>query len=193
MHGYSEIHFSNAHYDSGNSAVIARKPAIVKAGGTSLKNRKKKAATNVQPEASADANPWANLGTSETGQINEDSLMQDESNLEAITSKFAADSDRIMPGKPCDNCNCGAKEIYEGTVTKDQLETGQVESSCGSCYLGDAFRCAGCPFRGKPAFEPGDKVKLQEPDASSSINDNRNQAAQITTAQTGSTKVVLEL
>ena len=190
MLGFGSIQFSNPDFDAGNMAVVARKPAF-KAGGTSLKRKPKAEA------ATEDANPWANLDNAgaAAGQINEDSLMKDEAAVNAITSKFAADSDRIMPGKPCENCTCGKKELYEGSITKEQLETGQVESSCGSCYLGDAFRCAGCPFRGKPAFEPGEKVTLTEADIASNAQDGaRTQAAdQFKTAATGSTKVVLEL
>jgi len=69
--------------------------------------------------------------------------------------------------KACANCSCGLKEKLEGgKVTlvgeiKD-LENGNKESSCGRCYLGDAFRCASCPYRGLAAFEKGDKVKLAE-------------------------------
>lgn len=73
----------------------------------------------------------------------------------------------MQGAKPCANCSCGLKERVEGNSSvlidpnqQKDLENGNVESACGKCYLGDAFRCASCPFKGLPAFEKGDKVKL---------------------------------
>jgi hypothetical protein len=137
-------------FRSASSRFVMQKPAF-KTGGTLLKKKQEQT-----------ANPWAELANAQPGTINEDELMKDvETKLVEVTEKFCGVGDGIKPGKPCDNCTCGLKEIYEASLNGGSAEGVQVESNCGKCYLGDAFRCAGCPFRGQPAFEPGDKVKLQ--------------------------------
>lgn len=40
------------------------------------------------------------------------------------TVAFANECDRIMPGKPCENCSCGKKELYEAAGGIAALENG---------------------------------------------------------------------
>jgi len=90
--------------------------------------------------------------------INEDELLED---VPAPQGK--GKSDCSTQPKACANCSCGRKELEDkvgAAEAKKQLEAGKTRSSCGSCYLGDAFRCETCPYRGLPAFKPGAKVSL---------------------------------
>eukprot|EP00956_Cyclotella_meneghiniana_P021863 scaffold40491_cov65-Cyclotella_meneghiniana.AAC.3 len=57
--------------------------------------------------------------------------------------------------KPCDNCTCGRADRVAGEIQEEKKE--QLTSSCGNCAKGDAFRCAGCPYLGKPAFKEGEE------------------------------------
>ena len=72
--------------------------------------------------------------------------------------KFSKKSDCVTKPKPCKGCNCGRAATENGSNDNVPMQT----SSCGRCYLGDAFRCAGCPYKGKPAFEPGDKIDFND-------------------------------
>jgi len=60
--------------------------------------------------------------------------------------------------KACDDCTCGRAEKEAGaSPKKSSRQKVAPKSNCGSCSMGDAFRCAGCPFLGLPAFKPGEE------------------------------------
>lgn len=79
--------------------------------------------------------------------------------------------------KACKDCTCGLRELElqeeekrkqkEQNVVSLNLDDeidftvpGKTGGSCGSCALGDAFRCDGCPYLGLPPFKPGEIINI---------------------------------
>lgn len=96
--------------------------------------------------------------------IDEDELLLNPvSGLNMPQEKAAGTKDDCDGRKPCDNCTCGRAEREALNVSEDlkkeEKKTKVIKdfkSSCGNCAKGDAFRCAGCPYLGMPAFKEGE-------------------------------------
>lgn len=129
----------------------------VKDNGTNISSTKKAWKTTENKK-----NPWKLMKTTEDDieLIDEDELIDPDNTYQ----KFSKKDDCITKPKPCKNCNCGrAAKDNDSTMSAKGLN--EFKSNCGKCYLGDAFRCSGCPYRGKPAFEPGMEPNIDLGDA----------------------------
>ncbi|XP_055377369.1 anamorsin homolog [Condylostylus longicornis] len=94
--------------------------------------------------------------------IDPDSLL-DEEDLKKPNPESLKVCGTTGKRKACKNCVCGLAEELDAEARQKAAENTQnAKSSCGSCYLGDAFRCSSCPYLGMPAFKPGEQVKLSD-------------------------------
>nr|CAG4635114.1 EOG090X0FGQ [Alona affinis] len=94
--------------------------------------------------------------------VNEDDLL-DEDDLIKPTAESLKVCGTTGKRKACKDCSCGlAEELNAEKGIEKPSAPKSATSSCGSCYLGDAFRCASCPYLGMPAFKPGEKIQLSE-------------------------------
>jgi hypothetical protein len=127
-------------------------------------------ASSSSSSSSAAVGTWkmATDDLADDGLVDEDELLNDGIVVQRGDAASCGDDGGPAAGKKraCKNCTCGLADM-EADEFKAQQAGMTVEdkviksSSCGSCYKGDAFRCASCPFLGKPAFEPGqEKVVL---------------------------------
>jgi hypothetical protein len=110
--------------------------------------------------------------------VDEDALVGTKLTSGSIICLREPNADGKKRRKACKDCTCGLAEReafgfqQEDEETRPQVKFSSEELSeidftvdgktggCGSCSLGDAFRCSGCPFLGLPAFKPGQTITL---------------------------------
>ena len=159
LEGFEDV-VSEATRVSGTDATVVsgRKPQWERGVKFSLEKKTKKTVS---------ASAWEDDDQDE--MIDEDALLTEKDKAKP-TEKEGVGCPPTR--KPCKDCTCGRKEEEEmkenatpkGTTTsavvKMDLENDPndetFKSACGNCALGDAFRCAGCPYLGQPAFKEND-------------------------------------
>ncbi|KAF8165031.1 Fe-S cluster assembly protein DRE2 [Crassisporium funariophilum] len=130
---------------------------------------------------------WAITSSPSTPLVDAEELLTAEDKARPVPTCEPVTSATPRRKKACKGCTCGLAEFEEEqrktskVVVLDGSQNGEARavdqseklrlleaalaapkatSSCGSCFLGDAFRCASCPYLGLPAFKPGEKVEI---------------------------------
>ncbi|KAM7196542.1 Cytokine-induced anti-apoptosis inhibitor 1, Fe-S biogenesis domain containing protein [Naviculisporaceae sp. PSN 640] len=115
--------------------------------------------------------------------IDEDTLLTEEDQRRPIQPPPECAPQPGQKRRACKDCTCGlaarleAEDKARRAKADSDLNTLKLKAedlnemeldltvkgktgSCGSCALGDAFRCADCPYIGLPPFKPGEEVKI---------------------------------
>jgi anamorsin len=117
---------------------------------------------------------WA-LNSPSTPLIDAESLLSEEDKKRPVPTCEPVNASAPRKKKACKNCTCGLAELEAEELARSKIvvldgsETGgavevtrnekdrllaaaaaapKATSSCGNCYLGDAFRCSSCPYLG---------------------------------------------
>nr|XP_045007544.1 anamorsin [Jaculus jaculus]XP_045007549.1 anamorsin [Jaculus jaculus]XP_045007550.1 anamorsin [Jaculus jaculus]XP_045007551.1 anamorsin [Jaculus jaculus]XP_045007553.1 anamorsin [Jaculus jaculus]XP_045007560.1 anamorsin [Jaculus jaculus]XP_045007566.1 anamorsin [Jaculus jaculus]XP_045007570.1 anamorsin [Jaculus jaculus]XP_045007579.1 anamorsin [Jaculus jaculus] len=145
--------------------ITGKKPNFEVGSSSQLKlSVSKKSSPSVKPVVDpAAAKLWTlsanDMEDESTDLIDSDELLDPEDLKKPDPASLRAPScGEGKKRKACKNCTCGLAEDLEREKSKQQ--SAQPKSACGNCYLGDAFRCANCPYLGMPAFKPGEQVLL---------------------------------
>ncbi|KAI0565042.1 Fe-S cluster assembly protein DRE2 [Gracilaria domingensis] len=132
--------------DTSASTITASLPSYEQGTSVSLSDAPKAPSSNA----------WATALSSneQVALVDENELLKRDGIPDGDGKGCAPDSSGKR--KPCKDCSCGLADVYE----EQQQSTAAPKSSCGNCSLGDAFRCASCPYLGLPPFKPGEKVAI---------------------------------
>ncbi|KAG6832889.1 electron carrier [Tricholoma furcatifolium] len=167
-------------------SISAQKPSHASAASVPLKGASVPLLNRKKTDPATKKALWA-LSSPATQKIDAEALLTPADKARPVPACDPVDPTAPRRKKACKNCSCGLAELEEeerrtsnvvlldGSIDGEAREMTQDErdrlikaanaaqkatSSCGSCFLGDAFRCAGCPYRGLPAFKPGEKVEI---------------------------------
>jgi hypothetical protein len=155
--------------DGSDARIVAQKPLPIATPLPSALPLRRK--TDPAKQSSKKA-LWA-LSSPSTPTIDAETLLTAADRVRPVPT-----CDPVIAGAPrrkkaCKNCSCGlaeleaeeaklskvvlldddnAVEVGAGDVAKSLIAAAKAApkatSSCGSCFLGDAFRCASCPYLG---------------------------------------------
>lgn len=143
---------SEQRLDGGGRAFTARKAAAsTTAAPTRLNLNKTKVTLNLNDEDEDDQIDEDDLLAS----YNTDGMLAPPPKID-VEARAKASEDDCGGRKACDNCSCGRAE-QEAAEARGEEKKEPHKSDCGNCAKGDAFRCAGCPYLGKPAFKAGEE------------------------------------
>ena len=160
MMGFDGILVAKEDTDQASRFLVAQKPDW----GTSFSMAVKTAVnTNINTSVGVLGGKKWSVGAGDLAEmdlVDEDDLLNDGVKVDTDACAPPADGSKK---RACKNCSCGLAEIEASEREEEQAKVDPLvrASGCGSCGKGDAFRCASCPFLGKPTFEAGqEKVVL---------------------------------
>ena len=141
----------------GDGVVRCVKPNWARGTAFALKSR----AVRVNATAADAADAWGASAAADDDELIDESALLTELDVNTAPVKYD-DCDVGAGKKACKNCTCGRAEAEAAEEATTAASEETFVSACGNCALGDAFRCAGCPYLGQPAFkdQPGTKVEL---------------------------------
>ncbi|CAM9534060.1 unnamed protein product [Laminaria digitata] len=116
-------------------------------------------------------------GEDDDDLVDEDALLEGSAPVKRASEADAAGC--ATKRRACKDCSCGRAEMEQaGEGGGPPLPVASVAdvddaltSACGNCSKGDAFRCGGCPFLGKPTFEKGQEKLIMLSDLDSQQDD----------------------
>lgn len=147
VQGFEDIMCAKDATDGGRF-VVASKPGNLRVG------------VSASISLGSSSRKWAvdDADASALELVDEGALLEDDlPTPEKVRDFTCGPSEKEGKKRACKDCSCGLAELEAREGTGTPMDPNIKASSCGGCYKGDAFRCANCPFLGKPAFEPGNE------------------------------------